>query len=139
MLKIKTKRLFLASILFFLFLSFTPAFAAEDYACPEYNGTGGVVYCANTAACTFDDLLCTINRVISFVMLYVVPPIAVVTIVIAAINLMTSSGDPGKMEQAKKTLIWIIAGLVVVYGAWAIVKGFITALGGGGDTLKFFK
>jgi len=128
MLKIKTKRLFLASILFFLFLSFTPAFAA-------------LVNCGNDGGtpCTFNDLINMIDGVISFIMTNIVPPIAVVTIVIAAINLMTSSGDPGKMEQAKKTLIWIIAGLVVVYGAWAIVKGFITALGGGGDTLKFFK
>jgi hypothetical protein len=138
MLKTKTKRLFFASILCFLFLSFTLALAAEGAACPEYKGTGGIVYCAS-AACTFDDLFCTINRVISFVMFYIVPPIAVITVVIAAINLMTSSGDPGKLESAKKTIIWIIFGLVVIYGAWALVRGFISALGGaGGDTLHFF-
>ena len=136
MFKTKLKRLLFASILFFLFLSFTPVLAAD---CPKYNGTGGIVYCANDAACTFDDLFCTITRVIDFVMFYIVPPIAVVTIVIAAINLMTSSGDPSKLDQAKKTLIWIVLGLVVVYGAWAIVTGFITALGGGGDVFKFFK
>ncbi len=128
MLKAKVKRLLSISVLFFLFLALTPAYAA-------------LVNCGNSASdpCTFDDLISMIDGVISFIMTSVVPPIAVVTLVIAAINLMTSSGDPGKMEQAKKTIIWIIAGLVVVYGAWAIVKGFITALGGGGDTLKFFK
>jgi type IV secretory pathway VirB2 component (pilin) len=128
MLKTKTKRIFFTSMLFFLFLSFNPVSAA-------------LVTCGNTTAdpCTFDDLFTMVNDVISFIMVDIVPPIAVVTIVIAAINLMTSSGDPGKMEQAKKTLIWIVAGLVVIYGAWAIVKGFITALGGGGETLKFFK
>jgi len=131
MLKSRTKRLFFASILFFLFLSFIPAFAATD----------PLVNCGNTAddPCTFDDFIIMINDVVQFVMFSIVPPIAAIVIVIAAINLMTSSGDPGKMEQAKKTLIWIIAGLVVIYGAWAIVKGFITALGGGGDTLKFFQ
>lgn len=128
MFKTKTKRLFFASILLFLFLSFTPVFAA-------------LVTCGNTAAdpCTFDDFRVMINDVIHFVLFDIVPPIAVVTIVIAAINLMTSSGDPGKLEQAKKTLIWIILGLAVVYGSWAIVKGFITALGGsGGESLHFF-
>ena len=129
MLKIKTKKLFFGSILFFLFLSFTPALAAS------------LVTCGNEgqAACTFNDFIDMIDRVIQFVMTSIVPPIAVVTIVIAAVNLMTSSGDPGKLEQAKKTIIWIIFGLVVIYGAWAIVKGFIIALGGGGDALKFFK
>jgi type IV secretory pathway VirB2 component (pilin) len=106
------------------------------------SGSGtGLVKCGNEgqAACTFNDFIDMIDGVIQFVMTSIVPPIAVVTVVIAAINLMTSSGDPGKLEQAKKTIIWIIFGLVVIYGAWAIVKGFIIALGGGGDALKFFK
>jgi len=130
MFKTKTKKLFFGSILFFLFLSFAPVFAAPP-----------LVTCGNEgqAACTFNDFINMIDGVIQFVMTYIVPPIAVVTIVIAAVNLMTSSGDPSKLEQAKKTIIWIIFGLVVIYGAWAIVKGFITALGGGGDALKFFK
>jgi hypothetical protein len=128
MFKTKLKRLFFASILFFLFLSFTPAFAA-------------LVTCGNEGqpACTFNDLFAMINTVIEFVLYQVVPPIAAVTIVIAAINLMTSSGDPGKLESAKKTIVWILLGLVVVYGAWVIVKGFVTALGGGGDIFYFFK
>ena len=128
MFKTKLKRLFFASILFFLFLSFTPVSAA-------------LVNCGNEGQdpCTFNDFMAMINGVIDFVLFSIVPPIAVVTIVIAAINLMTSSGDPSKLEQAKKTLIWIVLGLVVVYGAWAIVTGFIEALGGEGDVFKFFK
>lgn len=129
MFKTKLKRLFFASILFFLFLNFTPVSAA-------------LVSCGNDgqAACTFGDLMAMINTVISFVIFDIVPPIAVITIVIAAINLMTSSGDPAKLEQAKKTLIWIVLGLIVVYGAWAIVTGFITALGAkaGSDVFQFF-
>jgi hypothetical protein len=184
MFKTKTKRLFFASILFFLFLNM---FLPISFANIVTDGTGadaiiktdivptttqnaatgttpattvtttqnaatgttpattttntsstntGLVGCDTN--CTFDNLITMINKVISFVMIDIVPPIAAVTIVIAAINLMTSSGDPGKLEQAKKTIIWIILGLVVIYGAWAIVRGFITALGGGGETLKFF-
>jgi len=127
MFKTKTKRLVLVSIFFFLFISFVPVHAA-------------LVTCGNTAGdpCTFDDLFATVNEVINFVLFSIVPPIAVITLVIAAINLMTSSGNAAKLTAAKQTIIWIILGLVVVYGAWAIVKGFITALGGGGDTLKFF-
>lgn len=135
MLKTKTKRLIFASIMFFLFLSFTSVLA---YDCLECDG---LVCCGNEgqSPCTFYDMFCMLSSVIDFVLYQIVPPIAIVTIVIAAINLMTSSGDPGKLEQAKKTLIWIIAGLVIVYGAWTLVTGFVTMLGGdSGWTLHFF-
>ena len=183
MLKIKTKKLFFGSILFFLFLSFIPVASGTGIILPDMGNNGvtptiedstvdpivptpttttnsgsgstttpsttttnsgsgtGLVKCGNEGqpACTFSDFIAMIDGVVQFVMTSIVPPIAVVTIVIAAINLMTSSGDPGKLEQAKKTIIWIILGLVVIYGAWALVKGFIIALGGGGsDALYFF-
>lgn len=131
MLKTKTKRLLFASILFFLFLSFVPVLAAPP-----------LVTCGNEgqAACTFTDFFTMVDNVIKFIMTFVVPPIAAITLVFAAINLMTSSGDPSKLEQAKKTIIWIIVGLVVVYGAWALVTGFIDAIGGNSSwTLQFFK
>ena len=129
MFKTKTKRLFFASILFFLFLINVPALAA------------GLVPCGNEgeAACTFNDFFIMVNSVINFVLYDIVPPIAIITIVISAVNLMTSAGDPGKLEQAKKTLIWIIIGLVVVYGAWWLVTTFVSMLGGdSGWTLQFF-
>ena len=131
MLKTKTKRLFLASILFFLFFSLTvPALAADP-----------LVKCGNAgqAACTLNDFFSMVQGVVDFILYDIVPPLAVITVVFAAVNLMTSSGDPGKLEQAKKTIIWIIIGLVVIYGAWALVKGFITALGGQDWTFQFFK
>ena len=115
--------------MFFLFLSFVPVLAA------------GLVPCGDTPddPCTFNDFFAMVNTVINFVLYQIVPPIAIITIVIAAINLMTSSGDPSKLEQAKKTLIWIIIGLAVVYGAWTLVTGFVKALGGNtGWTLQFF-
>ncbi|MFA5431492.1 MAG: TrbC/VirB2 family protein [Candidatus Paceibacterota bacterium] len=129
MFKTKTKRLFFSSLLFLLLLSFIPAFAAP------------LVNCGNTAddPCTWADLEAMANSVIDFVLFKIVPPLAVITLIIAAINLMTSAGNAAKLTQAKQTIIWIIAGLIVVYGAWAIVSGFITAIGGGGDALKFFR
>ena len=136
MFKTKTKKLFFASILFFLFLSFMPALA---YDCPKCSS--GLVCCGNEGqnACTFNDFFCMVSAVINFVLYDIVPPIAIITIVISAINLMTSSGDPGKLEQAKKTLIWIVVGLVVVYGAWWLVTTFINVIGGdSGWTLQFF-
>lgn len=129
MLKTETKSLLFASLMFFLFLGFTSAKAA------------GLVPCGDDPSnpCTFDHLVAMVKTIIDFVLYKIVPLIAAITIVIAAINLMTSAGNPEKLEGAKKTLIWIVLGLAVAYGAWALVSGFVSMLGGDtGWTLFFF-
>jgi len=35
---------------------------------------------------------------------------------------ITSSGDPTKIENAKKTLVWAIVGIVVAFLAYGIVN-----------------
>lgn len=129
MLKTKTKRLLLALILFFLFLGIVPVMAAD-----------GLVQCGNEgqAACTFNDIFSTLGRVIDYVFQYIVPILAVFGIVMAAITMMTSNGDPGKFAQGKNALITIGIGLIIIYLSWAIVKTFIQFLGGQTWTLQFF-
>ncbi|MFZ3054662.1 MAG: hypothetical protein WA091_01615 [Minisyncoccales bacterium] len=131
MLRTKTKRILLALILFFLFLSFVPALAEET----------GLVQCGNEGgtACTFNDLFTTIVRVIDYVFDYVVPFLAILGIVMAAITMMTSNGDPGKFAQGKTAIIAIGIGLIIVYLSWTIVKSFIEFLGGQSWTTQFFK
>ena len=51
--------------------------------------------------------------------------IAVVFVVIGGINYMTSSGDPGKIEKAKKTILYACIGLVIAALAFAIVNFII--------------
>ena len=132
MLRTKTKRLIFASLLFFLFLSFAPAFAA-------------LVTCGNEGqpACTFDDLIgpdSLLTKVIDFVLYDIVPPLAIFGVVWAAIIMMTSGGDPGKFKQGKNAMLAIAVGLIIIYLSWFIVKSFIQFLGGKEDwTLKFFK
>ncbi len=123
----KTKKLALSSVLIFLFLVAVPAMAA-------------LVTCGNDASdpCTFNDLFAMVNTVINFILFDIVPPIAAFGIVVAAITLMTSGGDPTKFEQAKRAITWMVIGLVVVYGAWFLVTSFISILGGKGWTLYFF-
>ncbi len=123
----KIKKFVLPSVFIFLFLVAVPAMAA-------------LVNCGNERQnpCTFNDLFTMVNAVIDFVLTDIVPPIAAFGIVVAAITLMTSGGDPGKFEQAKKAIIWMIVGLVIVYGAWFLVTSFISVLGGQGWTLQFF-
>jgi len=104
------------------------------------SGTG-LVQCGNEgqAACTFNDLFTTAGRVIDFVLNIIVPALAVFGIVMAAIIMITSGGDPGKFTQGKNAMIAIAIGLLIIYLSWFIVKSFIQFLGGGATTLQFFK
>jgi len=104
------------------------------------SGTG-LVQCGNEGgtACTFNDLFTTMIRVIDYVFNYVVPFLAILGIVMAAITMMTSNGDPGKFAQGRTAIIAIGIGLIIVYLSWTIVKSFIEFLGGQSWTTQFFK
>lgn len=52
--------------------------------------------------------------------------VAVIVIIIAAINYAASEGDPEKISRSKKTIIYALIGLVIALSAEAIV---ITLLG----------
>jgi len=56
--------------------------------------------------------------------------IAVICIIIGGIIYMTSRGDPGKITQAKNTILYSIIGLVITLLAFAITNFAISALNG---------
>ena len=48
--------------------------------------------------------------------------VAVIVIVIGGVNYMTSAGDAGKVEKAKKTILYAAVGLIICVLAFAIVN-----------------
>ena len=48
--------------------------------------------------------------------------VCVVVMIIGGYNYMTSSGDPGKVDKAKKTILYGLIGLVVCVLSFAIVN-----------------
>lgn len=56
--------------------------------------------------------------------------VAAVFIVVGGINYMTSAGDAGKIEKAKKTILYAVIGLVVAALAFAIVNFAIGIING---------
>jgi len=59
---------------------------------------------------------------ITDIILFAVGAAAVIVIIISAIRYVVSTGDPGRIASAKKTLIGAIAGLLVAIFAYAIVS-----------------
>ncbi len=57
--------------------------------------------------------------------------LAMLMIVTAGVMYMTSGGDSGRVDTAKRWLTWGIGGLLVVLLAWVIVNAISAALGAG--------
>ena len=51
--------------------------------------------------------------------------VSAVFIVLGGISLMTSNGDPGKVQKAKQTIIYALIGLAIV-GLSQIITAFVT-------------
>lgn len=62
-----------------------------------------------------------IQRVIN-ISLALAGSVAVLFIIIGAIRYVVSTGNPGEQANAKKTILWSLAGLAVISLAYAIVR-----------------
>lgn len=52
--------------------------------------------------------------------------IAIIVLIIAGMNYVTSAGDANKMTKAKNMIIYTVIGLVIVFGAFVITNFVIT-------------
>jgi len=69
-----------------------------------------------------DDSADTLISTVVNTLLFVVGALAVVMIIVAGILYTISSGDAGKVAQAKNTMTYSIVGLVVAFCAYAIIN-----------------
>lgn len=84
-----------------------------------------------TSADTPTSLQCIpyfISNIISFAIPFA-GVVAVFFIVLSGIKFLTSGGDPGKVEGAKRTLTFAIIGLVIILLVFVIIKVFSRTLG----------
>lgn len=65
-------------------------------------------------------------------LIYVAGPIAILMLAYGGLRYVTSHGDQTQMEEAKKTIMWSVIGLLVIVFSWAIVTNVMwIALRGG--------
>ncbi len=138
--------IFLGGFIFPLF-----SFADSPYGglvpcgCAGYNEEGkccakietssdGTIKCVEGGhPCGLCDLFALFKNIIDFLLFKIVPPLAIVMLVIAGIMYMLAYveviGNPGWISQAK-SLIWsVVWGLIIIYGAWVIVNLFFQIIG----------
>ncbi|HSX41092.1 MAG TPA: hypothetical protein VLF21_00435 [Candidatus Saccharimonadales bacterium] len=66
-----------------------------------------------------------IFKTISNVLIFLVGAISVIMLILGGLRYVTSTGDAGRVKQAKDTILYSIVGLVVAILAYAIVN-FVT-------------
>lgn len=79
--------------------------------------------------CNVEHFILMIDRVIEFVLIYLVLPIAAIMFAYAGAKLMFS-GDNAEARSQAKALFWnIVKGVLFIAGAWLIVTSILTIVG----------
>ncbi|MEA3293002.1 MAG: TrbC/VirB2 family protein, partial [Patescibacteria group bacterium] len=117
----KIKKIFLATIssIILLFSSFNQALAKALVEC------GG----KNQPACKLIDIFKVFKNILEFVWFSIIPPIAILMLIIGGIMFITSSGNPDALKKSKALLTSIVIGLIIIYGAWLVINLFFTIIG----------
>lgn len=96
---------------------------------------GSLVPCTNK--CGLRDVFVLLNNVLKFVISKLLIPLFVVMIMFIGYQYLMAQGRPGMHAKLKKMLWHMVIGLVLILGAWLIVKTLLSSIGYS-DGLLFF-
>ena len=96
-----------------------------------FAGGGGLVPCGgpNEPPCEFCHLFVMFDRIIDFVLFTLVPPIAVLMLVIGGAMFFFAGADPALLSKARAVLSATVIGLLIIYGSWLLINAFFIAIG----------
>ena len=109
--------------------------------CPDCLKPGGLVPCGRSCddpttddicecePCTLCDFFVMIDKIIDFLLFYIVPPLAGLMIAIGGGMYVFAFGRSEMISRAKKLFTAVVIGLIIIYGAWVIVNTFLIAIG----------
>lgn len=69
-----------------------------------------------------NDIPTLVESLLGIVLTVGVPLIAL-AVIYAGFKFVTAQGNPEKLEEAKKTLIWVVVGAAILLSAYAIAVG----------------
>ena len=103
--------------------------------CPE-ELKGGLVPCGRgcndpctkeceCCPCTLCHLFVLFKKIVDFLTINIIFPLAVLMIVIGGVMFLTAAGDPGRIGSAKKILTATVIGILIILIAWLIVDTII--------------
>jgi hypothetical protein len=80
-------------------------------------------------ACEFCHLFVMFSKIVNFILNVIVPPIAILMLIIGGLLFYFSAGDPTKAKQATGILKATIVGMLIVYFSWSIVVAIFDIIG----------
>jgi len=110
----------IVTVIALLIISFVPVVFAQE-ALVQCGGAG-------QNPCTYSDLVGLVGRVINFAILYIAIPVGVAFIIYGGVLIMISGGDEGKVTKAKELIRSVAVGLLITFGAWAIIQTVLNLL-----------
>jgi hypothetical protein len=97
---------------------------------------GGLITCDGIEEeCDFEKLLLAINKIIRFIVFVIGVPIVTLSFAYAGFLMVTSGGNPSKKDEAKSIIGNAVVGLIVLLGAWIIVRTVLVVFGYTGPLL----
>ncbi len=91
---------------------------------------GPLVPCGpDRAPCELCHIFILFNNIIQFVLICLVPPVAVAMLVIGGFVLMFAGGAPQLKSKAMSILKSAVIGLFIIYGAWLFINTFLAIIG----------
>jgi len=82
-----------------------------------------------TMTCQFCHIFVMIDGIIDFLLIKIVPPLAIFMIVIGGIMFYFGGAKPSLLAQAKRLISGVIIGLALIYGSYLLVGTFLSVLG----------
>ena len=114
----------LKKILILSFLTVVVAF-------PVLASAQALVTCGNPGSpqCTLNDFTAIFTTITTIIMTTVAPGLGIIFLIIGGLQILFSAGNPEMFGAGKKVIIATIIGLVLVYGALAIINFVLGAIG----------
>jgi hypothetical protein len=79
--------------------------------------------------CQFCHFFVMLDGIIDFVLFKLVPPIAILMLVIGGVMFFAAAGSPEKLGTAKKLMTSVVIGLIIIFAAWIIITEFFMFIG----------
>ena len=92
------------------------------------NGSSGLVPCSGID-CSLCDIFTLLANVIAFMLITVVPLAATLLFMWGGVKFLTAGGDAGKVNDARKLMVSVVIGIVIVYSAHMLISAFLSVMG----------
>lgn len=79
--------------------------------------------------CVICHIFVTLDGVIDFVLLQIVPAISTLLFIFAGLSYYQAMGTPEKLTKAKSLLFSVIIGLTIIYASWIIINTSMDVMG----------